>query len=75
MGYVNGTIEAEHNITVTVDAGTAPLESDFNDYVNDIIPLTLRMVHMAITGPPQGDGSEQLRISTMMVLDGIWRSK
>ncbi len=38
VGYVNDVVEAEHNITVTVDAGTAPLESDFNDYVNTIIP-------------------------------------
>ena len=48
-------IEAEHNITVTVDAGTAPLESDFNDYVNDIISTYPQMVPMVTTGPVPED--------------------
>ena len=38
VGYVNQVVEAEHNITVTIDAGTAPIDSDFNNYVNSIIP-------------------------------------
>ena len=38
VGYVNEEIGAEHNITITVNEGTAPLSSDFNSYVNNLIP-------------------------------------
>ncbi len=38
VGYANEVAEATHNITVTIDAGTEPLSSDFNTYVNQIIP-------------------------------------
>ncbi len=38
VGYVDDTAQATHNITVTIDPGTEPLSSDFNTYVNNIIP-------------------------------------
>ena len=38
VGYDDGVEVAEHNITITVDEGSAPLHSDFNQYVMDIIP-------------------------------------
>lgn len=37
IGYSNGDAVAEHNIDITVDAGTEPLQSDFNDIVLNII--------------------------------------
>ncbi len=38
IGYAEDSAQATHNITVTIDAGTEPLSSDFNTYVNNIIP-------------------------------------
>lgn len=38
IGYTEDSAQATHNITVTIDAGTEPLSSDFNTYVNNIIP-------------------------------------
>jgi hypothetical protein len=37
VGYSDGVQQTEHNITVTIDAGTEPLSSDFNEYVNEIL--------------------------------------
>lgn len=38
VGYDDGIEVAEHNITITVDEGSTPLDSAFNQYVMDIIP-------------------------------------
>lgn len=38
IAYHNGVEIASHNIEITVDAGTDPIISDFNTYVNEIIP-------------------------------------
>lgn len=38
VGYQNGVEVTSHNISITVDAGTEPISSDFNTFVNEIIP-------------------------------------
>ena len=38
VGYDSGSVVAEHNISIVVNEATAPLLSDFNQHVLDIIP-------------------------------------
>ena len=38
IGYVGEEEVSNHSISITVDEGSDPIDSDFNDYVNNIIP-------------------------------------
>ncbi len=38
IGFIDEEEVATHSISITVDEGSAPIESDFNEYVNSIIP-------------------------------------